>query len=50
MEQDRCSPKGSLFGSNCSWIIIIVVIFIIFTCFCNNKKDEDNFCYPDIIF
>lgn len=51
MNQDCCNTGGSLFGSNCSWIIILIIIFILFTCFCNNNNKNDNndcFCANDI--
>lgn len=50
MNQDCCNTGGSLFGSNCNWIIILIIIFIIFSCFCNNKKETIDPCYPNDIF
>lgn len=50
MKEDRCTTGGSLFGSNCNWIIIVVVIFIIISCCCNNKTNDDDYCYQNNIF
>ncbi len=49
MSEDRCST-GGIFGSGCSCIIILIIIFIIFSCFCSNKKDCIEPYYPNNIF
>jgi hypothetical protein len=50
MNQDCCNTGGSFFGSGCNWIIILAVIFIIFSCFCNNKKECIDPYYSNDIF
>jgi hypothetical protein len=30
---------GGFFGGGCEWIIWIIVIIIIFTCFCGHGRD-----------
>lgn len=50
MKDERCSGNESLFGSNCSWIFIIIAIIIIFCCFCNNNKEDKKIGSQDYMF
>lgn len=49
MKDERCGTDGSLFGSNCSWIFILIAIIIIFFCFCDNKKEDKKLGWQDYI-
>lgn len=51
MNEDRCpTTSNSFLGSNCTWIFIIIAIFIIIICFCGDKSNSKNFGFEDTIF